>query len=435
MDVPHVLVIGGGIGGLTLAHGLRRAGIPVRVFERTHERTDWLQGYRIHINPHGARALHACLPAANWAAFTAAVSPGGGFGFLTDRGRDLLALADDEINPPGAGPADRHHGIGRIQLREALLDGLGDALEPGREFTSYELDGAHVVARFADGSSARGAVLVGADGAGSRVRAQLLPHAAERIDTGVRTIAGRCLAVRDLPPALSGRANVVIPRGPGSLFTAAWSADGGEQVLWGFSDAARRFPGDLEQLGAEALLKLVGERLRGWAPEFRRLVAASEPASVNAFRVRSAVPVRMPPRPPRGTPTLKAHPTPRREFSTTPPPEPGLWTTPCVTLLGDAVHSMTPMAGVGANTALRDADLLRRSLIGASTGETSLPAAIGRYEQEMLRYGFAAVRLSLRNARQAANSTVLGRAGFRTVLRLTAAVPALRRRFARDLGN
>jgi 2-polyprenyl-6-methoxyphenol hydroxylase-like FAD-dependent oxidoreductase len=91
------------------------------------------------------------------------------------------------------------------------------------------------------------------------------------------------------------------------------------------------------------------------------------------------------------------------------------------------------MAGVGANTALRDADLLRRELTAAAP--VSVVAAFSRYEREMLRYGFAAVRQSLRNAEQAAHSTVLGRAAFRTVLRLTGAVPPMRRRMARSLGN
>ena len=59
------MIIGGGIGGLCLAQGLRRAGIDVTVYERTLTRTDWLQGYRIHINPHGSRALHDCLDPAN----------------------------------------------------------------------------------------------------------------------------------------------------------------------------------------------------------------------------------------------------------------------------------------------------------------------------------------------------------------------------------
>ncbi|MET1083726.1 MAG: NAD(P)-binding protein, partial [Burkholderiales bacterium] len=58
----NVMIIGGGIGGLCLAQALHRAGIRVTVYERTEARTDWLQGYRIHINPHGSRALHDCLP-------------------------------------------------------------------------------------------------------------------------------------------------------------------------------------------------------------------------------------------------------------------------------------------------------------------------------------------------------------------------------------
>jgi salicylate hydroxylase len=79
-----VMIIGGGIGGLCLTQGLRRTGIPVTVYERTQARTDWLQGYRIHINPHGSRALHDCLPPAAWQRFLDSVSVNdGGFGFAT----------------------------------------------------------------------------------------------------------------------------------------------------------------------------------------------------------------------------------------------------------------------------------------------------------------------------------------------------------------
>ncbi|MEV4619806.1 hypothetical protein AB0J74_14000 [Asanoa sp. NPDC049573] len=84
------------------------------------------------------------------------------------------------------------------------------------------------------------------------------------------------------------------------------------------------------------------------------------------------------------------------------------------------------------STAVADVTL-RRELSAAGSAE--VVAAISRYEREMLRYGFAAVRKSLRNAEQAAHSTAPGRAAFRTVLRLTAAIPPLRRNMARDLGN
>jgi 2-polyprenyl-6-methoxyphenol hydroxylase-like FAD-dependent oxidoreductase len=67
------------------------------------------------------------------------------------------------------------------------------------------------------------------------------------------------------------------------------------------------------------------------------------------------------------------------------------WTTPGVTLLGDAVHTMSPGRGDGANIALRDAQTLVRALRGAASGSASLASAVAGYQEEMLRYGFKAV--------------------------------------------
>jgi len=402
--MTKVLIVGGGIGGLCLAHGLRADGIEVRVFERTVRRTDWLQGYRIHINPDGAGALRACLPAANWKQFLATVSDGdGGFSFLTPELRPLLELSDDDVNAPDPDPARRHHGVSRIGLREALLAGLDEALEYGREFVRYEVAGGRVVAHFADGGTAEGDLLVGADGANSRVRGQFLP-AAERIDTGVIAVAGKHWLTSEagLPTTLTDRTNVVMPTGPGSLFTSSWSPSdpgaGGGYVLWGYSDAAQHLP--VDGLDGAGLRDLIGRRIAGWHPLLRQLVAGSDPETVNAVRVRSA--------PPRVAP----------------------WPTGPVTLLGDAIHSMTPMAGIGANTALRDADLLRRML-----AERALPDAVAAYEHRMREYGFAAVRLSLRNARMAAKANPVGRYAFRAVLRTASVLPPLKRRMFADLGS
>jgi 2-polyprenyl-6-methoxyphenol hydroxylase-like FAD-dependent oxidoreductase len=397
----HVMIIGGGIGGLALAQGLRRAGVPVTVYERTHRRTDWLQGYRIHINPAGAAALRACLDPAGWRSFLDTVSAGdGGFAFLTDQATELLGLSPEEIGAAGG----QHYGVSRLRLREILLGGLDDVVRPGMEFTRYERDGDRVVACFADGTTATGDLLVGADGANSRVRGQLLPHAAGRVDTGIVAVAGRYpLTPRTaavLPPALRTRTTIVVPRTRGSLFAAVWQGDRADRetdhAIWGFSDAAEAFPAGVEKLDGLSLTQVVAQRMPGWAPAFHRLIAGSDPATVNAFRVKSAIPV-------------------------------APWPSGPVTLLGDAIHNMTPMAGIGANTALRDADLLRRTLIA---GE-----AVSRYEREMLEYGFAAVRLSLRNAQRSGNFTRLGRAGFRTALRVVAAVPPLRRKMAAGLGR
>jgi 2-polyprenyl-6-methoxyphenol hydroxylase-like FAD-dependent oxidoreductase len=80
-------------------------------------------------------------------------------------------------------------------------------------------------------------------------------------------------------------------------------------------------------------------------------------------------------------------------------PVPG-WTPSRVTLLGDAIHAMSPARGSGANTALQDAALLCRTLTaaapdGSAPDGPALVAAIGEYESQMREYGYAAVRTSL----------------------------------------
>src|SRR5262245_28365252 len=115
--MTEVMIIGGGIGGLALAQALRRGGVPVKVYERTHERTDWLQGYRIHINPAGAAALRACLDPEQWQRLLDTVShDSGGFGFMTEKMRTLLDFPGD-IFPD-------HYGVSRIALREVLLSSM-----------------------------------------------------------------------------------------------------------------------------------------------------------------------------------------------------------------------------------------------------------------------------------------------------------------------
>jgi 2-polyprenyl-6-methoxyphenol hydroxylase-like FAD-dependent oxidoreductase len=418
MTKIHVLVIGGGIGGLCLAQGLRQAGVRVTVFERTRARTDWLQGYRIHINPNGSRALHDCLPPEAWQRFLDTVSAsGGGFGFMTEQMRDLLRFTAAEILPD-ATEAESHYGASRIGLREALLTGLDDeVLRLGAEFERYTLtpDG-RVTAHFTDGSEATGDLLVGADGANSRVRRQLLPDA-QRIDTGVLAIAGKHrLPDPGLPRILTEDTNMVVPAGRGSLFTSIWHPDraavtagnapqsflldsSSAYAIWGFSDATATFPPGVESRPGADLQRMVLDRTTGWAPGLRALVEGSDPATVNAIRVRSATPV-------------------------------GPWETGPVTLLGDAIHNMTPMAGIGANTALRDADLLRRLLLS-----DDLRPAVHSYEEQMREYGFAAVAQSLRNAKMGASGNRTARLAFRAALRTVNAVPPLKRKFAAGLGN
>jgi salicylate hydroxylase len=421
---PHILVIGGGIGGLCLAHGLRRAGVSVAVYERTRTRTDWLQGYRIHISPHGAAALHACLPPARWEAFvTTAGKPSAGFAFCTEQLRDLLFLPRGLLAGEEVGPERSHHSVSRITLRHVLLDGLDDVVHLGQEFTRYEqAPNGQVTAFFADGTTATGDVLVGADGANSRVRQQYLPQA-HRVDTGVVAVAGK-LPLTDetrawLPDRLSGSVNNIMPPRDSFMFTAVWEGDRQpsaisdpampqgllfdntqDYVFWAYAAQRATYPAEPTSDGAR-LRDMIASMIGGWHPALVRLVSESDPTTVAPVIIRAMAPVQP-------------------------------WPASRITLLGDAIHNMTPMAGIGANTALRDASLLAGKL--AEAQPETLLTAIGQYETAMRDYGFAAVRLSLRNARQATSGPI-SRAAFRAILLATNTLPPLKRQFARTLGS
>jgi len=200
---PRVLIAGAGIGGLCLAQGLRRAGVEVTVFERASSPEEFREGYRLHIDPDGSRALHACLPPDRFDLLRAACGrPPLAFAFLTERLRTLMSV--DVVRPGTApDPVAAHRSVNRYTLRQVLLDGIEEHVRFGKELVRYETDGRNVTAFFADGTEASGRVLVGAEGGRSRVRAQLLPHA-ERIDTGVISIGGRLPLTADvralLPP-------------------------------------------------------------------------------------------------------------------------------------------------------------------------------------------------------------------------------------------
>src|SRR5712664_1361406 len=87
----HVIIVGGGIGGLCLAQGLKRAGISFAVYERDRSPDARLQGYRLNIEPIGSRALHECLSTEIWSRLVAtAGDAGAGMGVYDERLRELM---------------------------------------------------------------------------------------------------------------------------------------------------------------------------------------------------------------------------------------------------------------------------------------------------------------------------------------------------------
>ncbi|KAL1922153.1 uncharacterized protein VTP21DRAFT_10795 [Calcarisporiella thermophila] len=395
----HVIIIGGGLGGLCLAQALKKAGVSFTVYERDRTRTDRLQGYRIHIGPEGSAALHEALSPELWNSLIATSGKTGGG----------ICIYDEEFNPmldhrlqaePGyEAKIDGHKSVSRITLRQVLLSGLEDHVKFGKRFERFEQkENGTVVAYFEDGTWASGNLLVGADGGNSRVRQQLLPHA-QRIDTGVLGVAAK-LPLTDetrawLPKAMLQRVSIVTSKRGEMLFVASQQfnqaptqADGEiggnereykdlgflfdntkDYIFWAFTSRRENYSfhkhgHDIEGLGHEQLRAEVLEKIRDWNPDLVRLVKESDITTLSPLPIRTSLPV-------------------------------STWKTSNVTLLGDAIHSMTPFKGIGANMALKDSQLLSHAIIAAHKEEKDLILAVAEYEKEMVGYGFKAVGESL----------------------------------------
>jgi 2-polyprenyl-6-methoxyphenol hydroxylase-like FAD-dependent oxidoreductase len=435
----HVLIIGGGTGGMCLAHGLKQAGVSVAVYERDRTRSDGLHGYRVGINPTGNRALKQCLPPQLFATYiaTCARSPRY-FNVLTEK---LTFTATVALREP-TDVVDSERSVSRMTLRQVLFTGMEDVVAFDKTFTHYQQhpDGT-VEAFFADGTSATGDVLVGADGATSAVRRQYLPHA-RVTDAGIIAIAGKVPITDQTKPllpqhCLQGLSLVFAPKGRFCIWHVmefGWDRDGQvkggiggndaelianwpgllfdntrDYINWGFWASSDKYPPGVMDLRGNDLIGLVGDMTPGWHPNMRRLFGLADPGSCFPIAIRTSVPI-------------------------------PVWQPSPVTLLGDAIHTMTPGQGVGANTALRDAALLCRQLVAAHHGTKPLLAAIGDYQTEMVPYGFARVADSLAQNGSSGNDPlhkpVIGRvvlAATRSYFHAVDRIPPVRRQFLNSL--
>jgi 2-polyprenyl-6-methoxyphenol hydroxylase-like FAD-dependent oxidoreductase len=336
------------------------------------------------------------------------------------------------IDVPEDARLGRHYSASRSRLRQILLAGLEGVVHFDRAFTRYqEMSDGRVRAFFEDGSSADGDVLVAADGGNSRIRKQFLPGA-QRADTGIRALGGKvvlgCETRSRLPAALLQGPALVRAPGGRAMFLAVQELgepnetkhetdrdesnpprggavrfdDESSYLMWALSARGKRsgFPSEPGQMEDEALREFALEVCSSWHPDFSTMIRMTDPSSIGVITIRTSVPV-----------------------------EP--WPSRRITLIGDAIHSMTPYRGIGGNVALRDASLLGRNLAAAHRGEMPLLQVIHDFESAMLDYGFKAVRSSLQAAEQAhadgALTFWLGNLFFRIVK----AMPPLKARMMR----
>jgi 2-polyprenyl-6-methoxyphenol hydroxylase-like FAD-dependent oxidoreductase len=339
MTAP-VTIVGAGLGGLTLARVLHVHGIPATIYEAEPSAAARTQGGQLDIHENnGQLALEAADLTGE---FRAIIHEGGQASRALDfRGKVLFEEPDDG----GAGRPE----VLRGDLRRILIDSLpAETIQWGKKLADVSArgDGRHELT-FADGTAVTTELLVGADGAWSKVRPLLSDAKPEYvgatfIETYLYDVDERHSATAE---AVGDGAMYALT--PGKGITAHREAG---DIIHTYVQLIRsaEWVAGIDFTDAAAATARVAAEFGGWAPELTALITDGETA-----------------------------PVPRMIYTL---PNAHRWDrVPGVTLLGDAAHLMPP-SGEGANLAMFDGAELGQA-IAAHPGD--IEAALTAYEEAM----------------------------------------------------
>jgi len=349
-----ITVIGAGLGGLSLARVLHVHGIAATIYEAEASADARTQGGMLDIHEdNGQLALKA---AGLLDEFRRIIHKGGEANRVLDQHGTVL------LDEPDDGSGGRPE-VDRGDLRRILLDSLPNGtIQWGRKVTAvHPLGDSRHELTFADGATVTTSLLVGADGAWSRIRPLLSNAKPEYV--GISFIETYLFDADARHPA---SARVV---GDGALFALATGkgilahreTDGALHTYVAVSKPQGWIAG-LDFANPATAIARVAAEFDGWAPELTALITNAE----------TAIPR-----------TINALPIEHR------------WQrVPGVTLLGDAAHLMSPFAGEGANLAMYDGAELGKAI---ASHLDDIEAALSEYEEALFLRSAKAAAESARN--------------------------------------
>jgi len=339
MDVP-ITIIGAGLGGLALARVLHVNGIPSTVYEAEASSTSRMQGGLLDIHEYnGQLALKA---AGLYDEFLSLIIEGADAKRVADKDGRIL------VDWPGMGGRPE---VDRGDLRQILLDSLPDeTVRWGHKLKEvHSLDAAQHRLTFTNGASVTTSLLVGADGAWSKVRPLLTDIQPVYSGTSfIETVLHNADVRHKAAAEVVGNGTLMaVALGKGIL--AHRHADGALQAYIALNKP-KDWLSSVDFTDTKLALSTIASQFEGWAPALTALITDSETKPI----VRP----------------IYAFPVGHR------------WDhKPGVTLVGDAAHLMSPFAGEGANLALFDGAELGRFI---SSSPKVYDSALIAYERDLV---------------------------------------------------